>query len=208
VTAENQSFDMEAIVVLGTGRSGTSCVGGILHHLGVPMGSKLIAPDATNPQGFFEDAPLLKLCRAMKKGGAAGYERKVRSYVESRRGPALWGMKHPLLSYFMDVFAAVLPDFGVIYCQRPLECVVRSCVAAYNRPPEVAYKEQRQRLDSIELYLARYRGPLLTVPFDSLIDDSEQFVGLIGRFVGLPVTREALEFVQPELRRHAQLGRG
>ena len=43
------------ILVLGTPRSGTSCVAGILHHLGVVMGEQFLEADDWNPAGYFQD---------------------------------------------------------------------------------------------------------------------------------------------------------
>lgn len=41
-------------MILGTGRSGTSMLGGILHKAGYFMGDKLYLPRESNPKGFFE----------------------------------------------------------------------------------------------------------------------------------------------------------
>lgn len=41
-------------LILGSGRSGTSMVAGILSNAGYYMGSNLIPPRAANPKGFFE----------------------------------------------------------------------------------------------------------------------------------------------------------
>src|SRR5215469_670527 len=50
-----------AIIVLGGHRSGTSCAAGILHHLGVPVGEKLLGANTGNPAGHFEDVEFLRL---------------------------------------------------------------------------------------------------------------------------------------------------
>jgi len=42
-------------LILGFGRSGTSLLGGILHHSGYYVGSHLHPPRFSNPEGFFED---------------------------------------------------------------------------------------------------------------------------------------------------------
>lgn len=43
------------IIVLGSHRSGTSAVAGILHHLGVYMGDNFQEPNDANPKGYWED---------------------------------------------------------------------------------------------------------------------------------------------------------
>lgn len=45
---------MRNCLILGSGRSGTSMVSGILHQAGYFMGDKLYLPKESNPKGFFE----------------------------------------------------------------------------------------------------------------------------------------------------------
>lgn len=45
---------MKNCLILGSGRSGTSMLGGILHQAGYYMGDKLHKPEPSNPKGFFE----------------------------------------------------------------------------------------------------------------------------------------------------------
>lgn len=45
---------MKNCLILGSGRSGTSMLGGILHQAGYYMGDKLHKPEISNPKGFFE----------------------------------------------------------------------------------------------------------------------------------------------------------
>lgn len=61
-----KSFEgKRAFVVLGFQRSGTSMVCDMLNRAGVYFGDskELMAPDTRNPNGFFENKKLLKLCR-------------------------------------------------------------------------------------------------------------------------------------------------
>jgi hypothetical protein len=48
------SADSRLVIVVGSGRSGTSTVAGTLKHLGLHVPQPEIAPNATNPRGFFE----------------------------------------------------------------------------------------------------------------------------------------------------------
>jgi hypothetical protein len=48
-------------VVLGCGRSGTSLVAGLLADAGWHLGERLLAPNADNPRGYFEDLPVNRL---------------------------------------------------------------------------------------------------------------------------------------------------
>jgi hypothetical protein len=46
---------MKNCLILGSGRSGTSMIGGILHNAGYYMGQNLYLPNEANPKGFFEN---------------------------------------------------------------------------------------------------------------------------------------------------------
>jgi hypothetical protein len=46
---------MRNILILGSGRSGTSMIAGTLARAGYYMGSRLVPPRDSNPKGFFED---------------------------------------------------------------------------------------------------------------------------------------------------------
>src|SRR5580700_8927125 len=48
-----------ALVVLGMHRSGTSALTGMLHHLGVALGSRLMAATPDNPRGYWEHSDIV-----------------------------------------------------------------------------------------------------------------------------------------------------
>ncbi len=49
---------MKNCLIMGSGRSGTSLMGGLLYHAGYYMGEDLYAPREANPKGFFECAEI------------------------------------------------------------------------------------------------------------------------------------------------------
>ncbi|HET7616681.1 MAG TPA: hypothetical protein VFK27_06925, partial [Bacillales bacterium] len=63
--------DSKAVVVLGSGRSGTSVLARAINIAGVNLGSTFIKPNPTNPKGFFENGRIVKLhkkiCSQLKK---------------------------------------------------------------------------------------------------------------------------------------------
>jgi hypothetical protein len=52
---------MRSCVILGSGRSGTSMLAGMLHSTGYYMGDQLLPPTSSNPKGYFEDRALNNL---------------------------------------------------------------------------------------------------------------------------------------------------
>src|ERR1700686_2628559 len=48
-----------ALVVLGMHRSGTSALAGMLHHLGVALGERLMPASPDNPRGYWEHSEIV-----------------------------------------------------------------------------------------------------------------------------------------------------
>lgn len=110
-----------AIFVLGTYRSGTSCVAGTLHQLGCHLGSDLAAGNSYNPSGYFESQLLSQLLRKAADEPALRH-RIPPEYVV--RGILSWfrreqettrcdhtpiTMKHPLLCLYAQAIADIWP---------------------------------------------------------------------------------------------------
>src|SRR6185312_12242151 len=72
-----------AILVLGMHRSGTSAVTRVLNLLGADLGSRLVAPAADNPAGFWEHADAVKINDDLLQ--ALG-----RTWYDMRDMPANW----------------------------------------------------------------------------------------------------------------------
>jgi hypothetical protein len=56
------------VVVLGSGRSGTSLLMQVLASLGMRVSAELIEARRDNPQGFFEDAPIVRAQADLLRG--------------------------------------------------------------------------------------------------------------------------------------------
>ena len=54
------------IIILGSGRSGTSMVAGLFRNCGYYMGDNYILPRESNPKGFFEDSEINNIQRIIK----------------------------------------------------------------------------------------------------------------------------------------------
>lgn len=55
ISPSRQRAIMRSCLILGSGRSGTSMLAGILHSAGYYMGDQLLPPTSSNPKGYFED---------------------------------------------------------------------------------------------------------------------------------------------------------
>lgn len=119
------------IAVLGTYRSGSSAVAGVLHHLGVDMGGPFWWPLTPDTPPFYESAFLADQLRSWwsepsleEKTPKPERVRVLGQWAESREraGAKQVGAKHPLLSLCGD---DLLEAWGgatqFIWSHRPLE---------------------------------------------------------------------------------------
>ncbi|RME58681.1 sulfotransferase family protein, partial [Candidatus Parcubacteria bacterium] len=58
---------MRNVLILGSGRSGTSMVAGTLAKAGYFMGTQFVPPRESNPKGFFEDHEINDINEAILK---------------------------------------------------------------------------------------------------------------------------------------------
>jgi len=119
-----------ALVVLGMHRSGTSALAGMLHHLGVALGDRLMAATPDNPRGYWEHADIVavheRLMAALGWGWddirslPAGFERQEPARVARNTltailtrdfaGAPLWGLKDPRLCRLMPLWTELFAD--------------------------------------------------------------------------------------------------
>src|SRR3954453_19451437 len=127
----------EILVVTGMHRSGTSLVSSLLQAGGVHVGDSLLAPDAANPRGYFEDIDFVEFHESLLNGRGQHYLYVERDFVfeptqaekeragefgRSRSHRAIWGWKDPRTSLFLDFWAQQFPEARFLFVVRhPLE---------------------------------------------------------------------------------------
>lgn len=208
---------MTAVLVIGTPRSGTSCVAGILHCLGVPMGQRIDDPDDPdrwnfsdpndfNPKGFFQDAGFSNL-----EDREFGYDppskwKPSESFItelagliseRSSHGP-LWGVKSNRIQFYLSEFRRLYGgEVKIITTMRAIERAKASWAAREKHDGGVGIKF----IDKAHRKLNEIRDSALVIEYDDLFDATAETVQRIAGFVGRAVTTDALEFVEPSLRR-------
>jgi len=118
------------VVVLCGHRSGSSATAGVLHYLGVDMGTTMLLPSKDNPKGYFEDIDFFNLnVRILRFMGLAWFslppeerivsltpvfEGRIKSLVESKGG--IWGWKDPRTALTLPLYWNYLsnPYFVVV----------------------------------------------------------------------------------------------
>ena len=211
------------ILVIGTHRTGTSLVAGILHHLGVNMGDEMKPAHPTNPAGHFEDMDFLTLNDKVVGNWRAPTidyvsPTDLHTYemlVENKTSP-LWGIKDPRLCITAKWVLPYLEKYGnqvkILVTHRQSAATYSSLRARNPISMEEAkiitglYLRARKRfLSSIEL-------ERLHVQFEDLTDIPQVLDGHFNNIVdfvfeGLPRPDEqkianAIHFIDPDLRHY------
>jgi hypothetical protein len=177
-------------LVLGVPRTGTSCVAGVLHYLGISMGSNLRPAQPMNAAGFFTDLDFENLHLADS----------FKDYCSLRSQCGDWGLKSPTV---IDRFI----DF-----ERDCDCVIKLLVTSRPQPESLASWKKRTSLSEPVLVslldsYAKQIGAIqakgfdaLTIEFDRLLNDSQAAIALIAEFCGRESNASAIAFVNPALR--------
>ena len=127
----NRRLDVPFVAVIGLHRSGSSCLAGVLHNLGVHMGERLTGYE---PTGGFEAAELMAICESAYPFPSTKPARPqaeiaadLRRYVAkvcaaaAARGNRLAGGKYPHLCAMGDALRhACGGQLRVVHIDRPL----------------------------------------------------------------------------------------
>ncbi len=211
-------------LVIGTPRSGTSLVAGILHNLGVHMGLRIPDPkepdrwdfggaNEWNPKGFFQCGPLVNLMAGCYGDDFSEHtndpltdEQRIalRRYVlrrESESGDSHWGAKDPRLVFCLDEFKESCDSpVMVIVTERSLSQSIDSWAARSEQTREESERKIRMFADAISGVT-----PDMTIRFDDVASPDvavrESVVNDLCELVQCKPTMAALEFADHELRR-------
>lgn len=129
-------YETPPIIVVGTGRCGSSMLAGMLSKLGVDMGCQPGPHPRTNPWGHYEDFELMqnneKLLdgKQTHKGWAAG----LKDRIERRPTDKPWGFKDPRIADLVEHYKTAFPDAIWIWAWRELQDSINSTIAAYQWP--------------------------------------------------------------------------
>lgn len=207
-------------LVLGTPRSGTSLVAGLLFHLGIKMGMHnpdaadnelggwdFMPPSEWNPKGFFQDSGFVNFAGKVYGWRDApvarelmdGERKELTALIQSRAEfGVVWGVKDPHISLYLKEFVAACPHpVKVITTRRERAKSVDSWKARANCGDEEAAK----RIDTIANALQGI-APDLVIYYDHLLNAPAVTVENLASFLDREVTQAAIDFVDPSMRRH------
>ena len=151
-----------AVVVFGSGRSGTSLLMQVLAKLGMRLSKELLGPHYENQDGFFEDVQIIELHKGLlseigsmpllplpdgwiDSPAVIPYRNKIKAVVEEnvfQSGNSTWCVKDPRLSSLLPLWIPIfkslwiVPHF-ILTVRRP-EDVVVSLTKQAKISPELA----------------------------------------------------------------------
>jgi len=207
----------QVIAVVGPFRSGTSCVAGMLHTLGVSMGKRFPPNAPVNAKGFFEAVHLRRICawiypnqRAQELAPAVGFDQRVqmlKQHIEFRTGDSNpLGVKHPDLCVMVPEMAEAWPGVKIVSVTRDLDAVVASMnqPGLFPRMPEEQRRSVASRMIATrDADIARLNAPCLCLNFADVLDDPQRTVDQLVAFAGISPTTEqtaaAVAFVDKSL---------
>lgn len=211
---EPHPAEQTVVAVLGTFRGGTSCVAGVLHALGVDMGTGW-RPRKTNPRGTFEDAALGRLCRRafqepglierMPPGRRIG---RLRRWLRRRTAGVstlVIGAKHPSLCLCVPQLLAAWPAVRLIAVDRPAEESVASIAKAMRSwTPEQAEANTRRMIETRDRDIMASGHSVHHIAYHDLLRDPTQEITRLIEFLDLDIdetTKEkAVATIDPALR--------
>ncbi len=196
------------VLVLGTGRSGTSVVAGVLHKLGVHMGNVFQPANRNNRYGTFECAEFRSLDVMVAYDTWMSDESARNAYarlVDKRKnGHDVWGVKDPDLVRTLHHVIPNLDDYRIVVCKRDKAATVASYIKAYHTTEEKAAAWYDDSIAHQERQLAALDCPVIEVEFDDLLKDPQAHVKLLHDFAfdGLSISQNgayerALAHIKP-----------
>jgi len=197
------------VAVIGPYRGGTSCVGGMLHKLGISLGDDFRPAKSANPMGFFESERLIKIChesfpepKLIEQTTREWRVEQLKLWAAIRPSPAIIGAKHPNLCLMIPDMIEAWPDVRIVNVLRPMRDVENSLLdLGWGWPKEsvhpAIFKMFCRRADGLE------GVPHLDLPYRLCVDDPARAVSLLADFAGINPTAEqrqaAIDHVRPEL---------
>jgi len=133
---------IDPYLVVGTGRCGTSTVARILHErLGVYMGESFSDPDASNPEGYYEDKEFVYINLEFYHN-ALDFQEFLGHTVELIKKRNLmqvpWGIKCLRIVELFGIYMGFFDDPKIIWCVRDREDTLESMSRSFTGNPEYA----------------------------------------------------------------------
>ncbi len=215
------------VVVLGSGRSGTSLLMQVLARMGMRLSPELIAGREDNPDGFFEDAAIVRIQANLLRNLDAWpfhplppdwLSRPVTAAATSvlqdvardrlREGASTWGFKDPRTASFLPLWRHIFAAEGVepayLLALREPGSIIRSFMRAYATMADTAEQVWMARICDALWHCA---GDCHLVHYEDWFSrPGEVVAGLAARTgLALPADDRLAGLIKPGLNRSARV---
>lgn len=173
-------MEYKEIICLGTPRSGTSLIAGILHLLGVDMGTRL-------KDNKFEDLDIL----------FQPLEKKIKTIQQNTCIKNLWGFKDPWIGKYFRIIKPYLKNPYYIYIKRNMKDTVESDLRRNKKITDKNYPEFRntQLLKLIDMNL-KEDDKVLNLDFEDAFVNPNEFIDKIIEFTNIETSKETRNNIQ------------
>jgi hypothetical protein len=169
-------------LVVGTGRSGTSFVAGIMHNdMGIHMGKEFPPANESNPDGFWEDMDFYNLNTALVIGQIpyTKFMNDAIAIVRERREMGIpWGFKESRMGVLLGNYLGLFDKPKIIWCKRKKDLVLASVSKCYEYDADRSYTLYYTRMVMLTRLL-QDRDPLI-IEFDESTKTKEEIISAIG----------------------------
>ncbi len=206
------SEDQPLILIVGLHRSLSSCLAGVLQHLGVNMGNRL--------NNGHEDLSLQEICEEYMPFPSSEKPEdtsRLKTWLcDKLKQGSIIGAKYPTLIAFLKDIEQLHPNLQIIHSSRPFEESVESLVTRSSKPGN--FPATREQCEKLQAYLySELRAFLatrkyLTVEADDLLSDPQGEIDRICNYLGLTPSassiQKAVAFVDPIKAPHCSIVQG
>ena len=180
----NPAEAQRTFVVLGTVHGGTSMIAGLLRLLGIYMGPDL---DSTHENRQFRDALLGNRTRAERYLAPLRIYTRYRRLVQRYNGEhAVWGIKDPLLTYYVPWLARYWRNPMYILVLRGLAATAASQAAHFRHPFEHRLTKVLNSYRWLYRFAMASGRPLLVIDYEAAMRNREEVVRALGEYCDVP----------------------
>lgn len=211
----------KAVVVVGMHRTGSSAMMGILRILGVDIGDDLGGKNKWNEKGYLENQEFYRFEVGLLRRANSSWNHIVpeeiiyRGFKEEDFGnlvkkfsrKELWGFKAIRTSLFPEILKKI-PNLHLIVTLRSPEAVVASLKRRNNFSRDESLWLYSTYYFRLLRFLSRNKIRNMVVNFDDLVENTEETMKEIAKFLDIPITgkevNEGKKFVEDRLRHHKE----
>ena len=179
-------LDCRTVLVIGQARAGTTMVAATLREMGVPVGERIGPVHEDNEMGTFVES--------LRKGDVT--KDFVRAVAVRDKAHPVWAWKRPDLYACLGVVTPELRNPRLVCILRdPAALALRNCISMSETGSEealaflgAAMDEQRAIFEAVSVA----KLPTLLLSYEKALTRTDEFVGVLARFVGKELSGEGL----------------